>query len=569
MKKFILITSLLVVNIILAQKPIFNNMPTKVLTAPVKTNATSSLTLKRITPASGSVTNFRMVKGTGTTSENKTTPIKKIDENGRYCTTVTIDASKGYDEQLVLGNQNDKIYPGAIYYDNAFISGTYNAPLNLNLQPYNITTSLSSSASTGSSAVQVTPSMSGVKDGIATLMRRNTRVINSALGGFEVKQISSLDQLAFELGAGFQGYGVDLNAQFNYLNEKRKNVYFAKLTQVYFDVNTDIQNPKNLIAATDSNTNLVYINKVSYGRIAIIQVSSDYSKEEIQAALNFSYTGSNYGANVNANIDYKKIQETSEIKGLFFGGDATNTVPVTSFDQLKSFNDYIRNGLRWNSAVVPTPVSYQLKYLNDNSVASTQATTRFNQINCQSGSGVKIKLHGIAIDDTDNTCGCAWGTISVKLWETNENGDTVKEIMPKANVGSEYWNAPGNNPTRVLKFSELRQKDPNNSVNMEQFDAIDIEKVYSIDPEVYAKNRVQVEFIMQATTDHKDNDFASQGIHGMSLPVTKKLMLKDLVTLKQTIQTDKLIYTYKLGGFQSNTNRNKVFNALFTITPND
>ena len=569
MKNIILFVCILIANSIFAQK--FNTIktPTKaVMTAP-KVTTTGVASLKNIAPVPGGKTNFVMVRGNGRTTENIGTKKKENDANGRYCTTVNVDASRGYNEQMVLGNQIDKVYPGAIYYDNAFITGNYNAPVGLGLQPYNITTSLSSAASTGSSAIQVQPSMSGVKDGIAQLMRQNRNVINAALGGFEVKQVSSVDQLAFEVGAGFAGYNAELRASLSINNENRKNVYFAKLTQVYFDINTDIQNPNNLIAASNSNTNLVYVNKVSYGRIAIIQVSSDYSKEEIQAALDFAYTGGNVSVDANAELNYNKVRQSSEIKGLFLGGNAENTVNVTNFDQLKSFNQYIQNGLRWDPNVAPTPVSYQLKYINDNTVATTQATTSFTQKNCIVGSGVKIKLHGIAIDETNNTCGCTWGNISVKLLEMDGNGNFVKEIFAKGGAGSEYWNVPGDRPTRVIKLSEVQQQDAKKTVNMDRFDAINAERIYTIDPEVYANNRVIVEFTMKATTDHKDNDFAKQGIHGMPRAETRTIPLQELIpesATKPTAEADKPLYTYKLGGFASNTDRIKIFNALFTIS---
>jgi hypothetical protein len=567
MKKILFILSLLIVNSIWSQAPKLTPAKTSILNSSTKKSLIMSPTLnfKKITPDSGSKTSLKMVRGNGVNRTNEKNVVKNVDENGRYCTTSTIDASKGYDERLVLGNQNDKIYPGAIYFDNAFITGAYNAPTDLNLQPYNITTSLFSSSSTGSSSVTVNPTIGDVRNGIAQLMRRNTQVINGALGGFEVTQVSSQDQLAFELGVGFQGQGISLDADFQYLNQKKKNVYMAKLTQVYFDINTDIQNPNNLIAATNSNTNLVYINKVSYGRIAIIQVASDYSKEEIKAALDFSYSGGGNSVQLNGGVDYSKIRESSEIKGLFYGGDASNTVPVNSFNQLSSFNDYVRNGLRWNPNVTPTPVSYQLKYINDNSVATTQATTSFQQRNCQSGSGVKINLHGIAVDNTDNTCGCAWGTIRVELWETDANGIKVKEINPKGSEGNVYWNAPANNNTPVLKYSELNTSGAN--MNKDRFNAIDSKRTYIIDPNIYKDGKVLVKFVMKATTDHKDNDFASQGIHGMQNEVVKEMMLQDLIPTEEQIKSNH-IYTYKLGPFPSNTNRNKFFHAMFSVKVN-
>jgi hypothetical protein len=598
MKKIILVLSVFAAINTIAQKPITNvvTTPTKLPPPKVVTNTPilispaiinnsvlsdatrikimgtgANFAMKRLVPLSGgtSRSNFSMVRGSGVTRETKGAIEKNKDEEGRFCTQVVVDASKGYNEQLVLGNQNDKIYPGAIYNDNAFTTGTYNAPTDLNLRPYNITTNLFASSSMGSSTLQVNPSVGDVYNGIGELMRRNRNVVNAALTGFEVKQISTSEHLAFELGAGFEGYGVNLSADFNYLSSKRKNVYFAKLVQVYFSVTTDTRNPSTLLGTPPSSNNLVYINKVNYGRIAIIQVSSDYSSEQVQAALNFAYSNGTIGASVNARLNYEKVSESSEIKGMFFGGNATNSIPVNSMGELNGFNDYIRGGLRWDPNVTPTPVSYQLSYLNDNSVASTQATTTFTLRTCEAAKGVKIKLHGIAVDDTDNTCGCAWGNIAVTVWETNNDGVPITQILPTGSNPSNnnYWDVPEGRAARVLKYSQLRQNDPEGAVNKDRFNAINIEKVYKIDPEKYAANKILVRFSMMATTDHKDNDFASRGFPSMPQVETREVLLRDLVIPNETIRSQSMIYTYKLGGFGSNSDRYKMFHAMFSITP--
>ena len=137
-------------------------------------------------------------------------------EGGRYCTSSEVSEEKGDYEKIVLGNQNDKIFPGAIYYDNSIIDGAYNGPTNLALRPYQITSNLFSASSSGSSFLEVQPDMGSVYDGIATLMRRTSGVINPAAVSIEAKKVYSSEQLAFFLQAGFQGYGVDLNAEFDY-----------------------------------------------------------------------------------------------------------------------------------------------------------------------------------------------------------------------------------------------------------------------------------------------------------------------------------------------------------------
>ena len=120
-----------------------------------------SAAVRNIVPVNSSNPTFRMQRGTvgATRKATVTETADRPDENGKFCTTSVVSEEKGDFVKIVLGNQNDKIYPGAIYYDNAFIDGTYNAPGTLQLQPYDIATDLFSAASGGSSVVNVQPSV--------------------------------------------------------------------------------------------------------------------------------------------------------------------------------------------------------------------------------------------------------------------------------------------------------------------------------------------------------------------------------------------------------------------------
>ena len=153
--------------------------------------------VKYIVPANASNPSFRMQRGTISAKRTvtATSPATAPDANGRYCTTSQVSEEKGDYTKIVLGNQNDKIYPGAVYYDNAFIEGTYNAPTNLELKSYDITTDLYSAAFSGSSIVNVQPNLGGVNDGIGTLMRKGGNVKNASRISIEVKSLNSYNYL--------------------------------------------------------------------------------------------------------------------------------------------------------------------------------------------------------------------------------------------------------------------------------------------------------------------------------------------------------------------------------------
>jgi len=516
-------------------------------------------------PLSTSGTTFSMKRGlirptrNVTSTRSATTPT-----NGRFCTERTISAEKGDGEAVVLGNQNDKVYPGAIYYDNAFISGTYNAPTDLVLKPYEITTDMYSAAFSGSSITQVQPSMGSVYDGIAALMRRSGSVKNASKTFIDVQYLSSSEQLAFEIGAGYTGYGVDLNADFNYMKSTNKTVFIAKLTQVYFSVMLNRAMGSMLAENHPNAANLVYVNKVNYGRMGYIMIASDSSKEKIEAALNFSYNGGSSGeVRLNASAEYERTISSMQVKGFFFGGDAANTMPINSPNQLRDFNAYVSGGLRLDPNVAPVAVSYELKYLNDNSTAVTRATTTYTERECTPAKAIQIQFHNVAIEDVHGgDCSYAWGSVWAEVWETNEQKQPVKPIW-----AGRMWSASAASPNRtVVNHANIRA---NNPVRPEILNIPNGTKTIMINPLVASENRVMIRFKVDIKTNHKDNDLASVGFHGMSGPQVVDKMLPEIFVSRQTVQSRPSDYkygTFSAGRFCSNTDRVHCFYALFSVT---
>lgn len=517
--------------------------------------------IKYIVPANATNPSFRLQRGTTSASRRvtNTTTSSAPDANGRYCTVSQVSEEKGDYTKIVLGNQNDKIYPGAIYYDNAFLSGTYNAPTNLQLKPYDITTDLFSAAFSGTSIINVQPSFGGVNDGISELMRRSLNVKNPSLISVDVKSISSSEQLAFEIGAGFTGYGADLNASLTSMKATNKNIFIAKLTQVYFSVMLNRADGKLLAANNASYPNLVYVNKVNYGRLGYILISSDSSREAIQAALDFTYSSGSVSARANARVNYQRTLSSMQITGFFFGGDAANTMRLNSVNQLQSFDDYVQNGLRLDPNVAPVAISYELKYLNDNASCATRSTTTYMERQCTPAKGIKIQLNNVAIEDIHSgDCSYAWGTVGVEVYETDN------EKRPVRRIGSfTLWNHPSNRPNRtVINYADIRA---NRDLRPEIRDLPNATRTLTINPLLANENRILLRFKLNINTNHKDNDLAMLGFHGMNRTETIDKMLNEVFVGSDQLQSKKY-GTFMTGRFCSNTDRVHCFYALFTIT---
>ncbi len=84
-----------------------------------------------------------------------------------------------------------------------------------------------------------------------------------------------------------------------------------------------------------------------------------------------------------------------------------------------------------------------------------------------------------------------------------------------------------------------------------------------------SENRVLLKFYINVNTNHKDNDLAALGFHGMNRTETIDKMLHEVFAGSDQMQSRPNDYkygTYMTGRFCSNTDRMHCFYALFTIT---
>ncbi len=573
MKKSILTLLLLtsIMSLAIAQVQPKTKVPVKAISA-MKLKGTvpyfnrSSAQVKYIVPATAANPSFRMQRGTSPYKHNASPATNPTTANaeGRYCTESVVSEERGDEKRIVLGNQNDKIYPGAVYYDNAFISGTYNAPMDLQLKPYEITTDLFSAAFTDNSIVRVEPTLGGVNNGISTLMRRSMTTKNAARVVPEVKILNSSEQLAFEIGANFSGYGADLNASFNYMKSTKKNVFLARLTQVYFSVMLNVADGRLLVNNNPLPNNLVYVNKVNYGRLGYIFIASDSSREAIQAALDVTYSSGGASGGGNFGLDYEKVINSMQISGFFFGGDAANTITLNSPNQLRAFDDYVQNGLRLDPNVAPVAISYELKYLNDNSTAATRSTTTYTERQCTPAKGIKIQLHNVAIEDVHGgDCSYAWGKIDVEVWETDINKNPKTRL-----AGYTLWQYTAGQPNRtVINHADIRA---DRVIRPEIRDIPNGSRTLMLNPLTVGEGRIMLRFKIEINTRHKDNDFAMLGEHGMRRVETVDKMLNEVFVSSEDYaakrNSDYKYGTFTAGRFCSNTDRVHCFYALFSIT---
>jgi thiol-activated cytolysin len=129
--------------------------------------------------------------------------------------------------------------------------------------------------------------------------------------------------------------------------------------------------------------------------MVLFTFESNYSSEEMGAALNFAYQG---GVDVkgDVSVSYKDIISKSKITAFILGGDGSAAAKtIDSYDALIAF---IKDGGNYSKESPGAPIAYKLSYLKDNSPARMSYTTDYDVKECvRVSQQVKIVLENINV----------------------------------------------------------------------------------------------------------------------------------------------------------------------------
>jgi hypothetical protein len=92
---------------------------------------------------------------------------------------------------------------------------------------------------------------------------------------------------------------------------------------------------------------------------------------------------------------------------------------------------------------------------------------------------------------------------------------------------------------------------------------------YYLDPARVSANQVAFRVTTEINTNHKDNDVAALGFHGMGRKETVVFKLSDVLAQRQDVQGRAKHGSMIAGPFRSNTDRLHSFRAHFLVTPDN
>ncbi len=347
-------------------------------------------------------------------------PGRDTDDTSLECYTAYYKAAPGFDEMLSLDPTTDVIYPGALVKGESIPTGEY-LPIVANRDSITLSISLQNIA--GSPVVKVgDPKLSTIRAGIKKILDQEVTGATAAKVNYEISQVYSKEQLNLAIGANYRSAGAKVSSSFDFSSTTYHNRFVLKFLQVYYTIDMDLpSDPSELFTSlpdinTLGSTSPVYVSTVTYGRMILYTVETNYSRTEIKAAFDASFASG--GGSIDA--DYEKVLAESNIKALIIGGsgdDAAQTVSGPS-----DVYEYISSGGNYSKDSPGAPLSYKLRFLKDNAVARVVLSSEYFVRTCDIAYPIyRIELKSITCVSCQDGNGSA-GEVYGHIWTYVRNG---------------------------------------------------------------------------------------------------------------------------------------------------
>ena len=389
-------------------------------------------------------------------------------EGDYRCVTRPVAETRQHDQLVAFAANSEAMWPGALVRGDSIYSGLFTqivaprAPATISVSLENI--------EGRRSAVMDAPSLSAFREAVASIVAQEVTGATPANIYAEIESINSEEQLAVSLAAKASVTGVpaQVAASFDFSDTEVKSRHLVKYLQTYYTV--DLDQPAapshvfggqvtadDLAGVMSQGNPPLYVSSVTFGRIVMFAYESNYSAEEVGAALEFLYSG---GADVSGKVSvtYKEILSDARVTAYVLGGSGGDA--ARSLGSYEEIVEFIRSGGDYSRTSPGAPIAYKLAYLRDNQPARMSFTTEYEQRECERVTQrVLVTLKSIKLvdegtnDDPNGTLEIfgsvrAFGRDGVTLFERG-GGDAV-EIAEGAS-----WPVEGMVAERILSVDPV------------------------------------------------------------------------------------------------------------------
>jgi thiol-activated cytolysin len=113
---------------------------------------------------------------------------------------------------------------------------------------------------------------------------------------FEIQEVHSVEQLKLAIQGNYNGSKVNISAGFDFNKQDVRSRFLVRFLQIYYTIDIDLPTQPSDFFETMlgleklGSSSPVYVSTVTYGRMVLFTVESNYSSSEINAALNAAFS---------------------------------------------------------------------------------------------------------------------------------------------------------------------------------------------------------------------------------------------------------------------------------------
>ena len=334
--------------------------------------------------------------------------------SGDYtCSEQNLSETKQFDKVVAFAANSGTLYPGALVGGESIQTGTL-TPKVFDRAPLSFSASLEGVIDGPVSATLEAPSLSTFREAMSEILDAEVIGSTPANVAFDIQEVYSEEQLSLALGIDVSWMSGNVSASMDFDQEERNSRFIVNFTQGYYTV--DIDPPGRPSHMLDAQVTLEdvqdivggeppsYVSSVTYGRIVYFAVTSNFSSEELRAALDFGFSGAVVDVDGSVSLTHTEVLSESQITAFILGGNGD--IAVQAINGVDELNTFLESGGNYSRESPGAPIAYKLAYLADNSPARFSLTTDYDLKECERVSqNVRVALTNLHVTNDGGDSG--------------------------------------------------------------------------------------------------------------------------------------------------------------------
>ena len=323
-------------------------------------------------------------------------------------------------EERVLNGQNTSffllneqrataLFPGNILSISELESGNYRMANTPERKPYRISTNLSGSNRKPTVIVK-DADPNDYRNAKAELFKpanfNHKFGPYAGFGNFDLTE-SALD-FSIKASGGFSYLFYSGGASASYKSSNRKNHYMVSIDKIYYDIDFTPKNMNDFFKDPNisNNPDWVYVSKIKYGTKLILNIESDYSLDEVDAALNFKYNSLITKVNAEMSLKIRNVLKNMHTTVITLGehpSDLYLNNLISNPDDTKAFaKAYSYDKIEAYTQLYP--LSYTLRFVDDQKLAGIETFAKYEQQTCRKMSNImRFEFKDIYVVQSDDS----------------------------------------------------------------------------------------------------------------------------------------------------------------------